>query len=251
MEFLADQPTAYLDEMQQFIYDEYELEVSINCIRRVLDRERWTRKATQDQALERSASLRQAWQGIQKTWDKDQLVFLDESGANERTGDKKYGWSPIGLICAQSKPVKRSERWSILPALSIDGYLDYIIFQGAITADLFIEFVEERVLPHCTPYPGPRSILILDNASIHKNPHLQQLCNDAGVLLKFLPPYSPDYNPIEATFKDLKAWIKKNHSLTEDFENFEDFLHFSVSQACGANVRSHFQEAGYVVEREN
>jgi transposase len=89
----------------------------------------------------------------------------------------------------------------------------------------------------------------LDNASIHKNARLQQLCSDAGVLLKFLPPYSPDYNPIEATFKDLKAWIKRNHSLAEDFENFGDFLHFAVGQACGANVRGHFKEAGYVVER--
>jgi len=109
--------------------------------------------------------------------------------------------------------------------------------------------VEERVLPFCTPYPGPRSVLILDNASIYKNARLQQLCSDAGVLLKFLPPYSPDYNPIEATFKDLKAWIKRNHSLVEDFENFGDFLYFAVGQACRANVRGHFQEAGYIVER--
>jgi transposase len=81
----------------------------------------------------------------------------------------------------------------------IDGYLDYIIYQGAITADLFIEFVEERVLPYCLPYPRLRSILILDNTSIHKSLRLQQLCDDAGVLLKFLLSYSPDYNPIEAT----------------------------------------------------
>ena len=87
---MNDQPTAYLDKMQQFIYNEYELEVSIDCIRRLLDCERWTQKATQDQALEQSAPLREAWQGIQKTWDKDQLIFLDESGANERTGDRKY-----------------------------------------------------------------------------------------------------------------------------------------------------------------
>jgi transposase len=234
--------------MQQFIYDEYdELEVSIGCIRYLLDRERWTRKATQDRALERSAPLRQAWQGIQKTWDEDQLVFLDESGANERTGDRKYGWSPIGVTCAQSRPVKRSERWSILPALSVDGYLDHIIYQGSITANLFVEFVEERVLPHCTPYPGPCSVLILDNASIHKDLRLHQLCNDAGVVLKFLPPYSLDYNPIEATFKDLKAWIKRNYLLAEDFENFGDFLDFAVRQACGGNVRGHFQEAGYIV----
>jgi transposase len=233
--------------MQQFLYDEYdELEVSIGCIRYLLDREGWTRKATQRRALERCAPLREAWQGIQKTWDADQLVFLDESGANERTGDRKYGWSPAGLICAQSKPLKRSERWSILPALSIDGYLDYIIHQGAITADIFVEFVEEMVLPHCSPYPGPRSVLILDNASIHKDPRLQHLCDEAGVILKFLPPYSPDYNPIEATFGDLKAWIKRNYLLAEDFEDFGDFLHFAVNQACGTNVKGHFREAGYL-----
>jgi transposase len=177
-------------------------------------------------------------------------VFLDESGANERTGDRKYRWSPVGLICAQSRPVKRSERWSILPALSIDGYLDYIIHQGAITADLFIEFVEERVLPHCSPYPEPRSVLILDNASIHKDHRLQQLCDKAGVLLKFLPPYSPDYNPIEATFKDLKTWIKRNYKLAKDFEDFSNFLDFAVQQACGggAGKRGHFQTAGYIVD---
>ena len=102
-------------------------------------------------------------------WDADQLVFLDESAANERTGDRKRGWSPVGLICEQFRPIKRSERWSILPALTVEGYIEYSIFQGAFTAELFIEFVEEKVLPHCNPYPGPRSVLILDNASIHKN----------------------------------------------------------------------------------
>jgi hypothetical protein len=248
MEFLSDRPTAYLDEMQQFIYDEYDgLEVSIACIRRLLDREQWSRKKTQNQALERNATLRNAWRGIQKTWSVDQLVFLDESGASERTGDRKYGWSPIGSICAQSRPIQRSERWSILPALTINGYLDYVIHHGAITADLFMEFVEERVLPYCSPYPGPRSVLILDNASIHKNPRLQQLCDDAGVLLKFLPPYSPDYNPIEATFGDLKAWIKRNYMLAADFEVFGGFLDFAVQQACKGSMEGHFRAAGYII----
>ena len=178
----------------------------------------------------------------------DQLVFLDESGANERTGDRKYGWSPIGLTCIQSRLIQRFERWSILPALTIDGYLDYIIHHGTITAELFMEFVEERVLPSCSPYPGPRSVLVLDNASIHKNIRLQQLCNDAGVLLKFLPPYSPDYNPIEATFGDLKAWIRRNYMLAADFEAFGDFLDFAVQQACKGRMEGHFREAGYILD---
>ena len=85
------------------------------------------------------------------------------------------------------------------------------------------------MLPYYTPYPRPRSILILDNALIYKLARLRDLCEEHGVLLIFLPPYSPDYNPIEATFKDLKAWIKRNHRLAETFKNFKAFLYFMVS----------------------
>ena len=178
----------------------------------------------------------------------EQLVFLDESAANERTGDRKYGWSPEGTICGVDRVLKRSERWSILPALAVDGYLSYLIFQGSITSAIFEAFVEEQVLPHCTPYPGPRSVLILDNAAIHKSTRLRELYKQHGVLLKFLPPYSPDYNPIEATFKDIKAWIRRNQRLAKDFESFKGFLHFAVSQVCGTHAAAHFREAGYIVE---
>ena len=61
------------------------------------------------------------------------------------------------------------------------------------------------MLPHCSLYPGPRLVLILNNASIYKSTQLQELCEEHGVLLRFLPLYSPDFNPIKATFKDIKA----------------------------------------------
>jgi transposase len=247
LDFLEDDPTAYLDEMQQFLYDEYELETSIATISRILKDAKWSRKSVQARAAERSEPLRRAWQGIQKQYDSDQLIFLDESASNERTGDRKYGWSPLGLICECTRPRKRSERWSILLALTQEGYLDWIIFQGSITTELFLEFVQERVLPHCSTYLGPRSVLILDNASIHKSAELRLMCEERGVLLKFLPPYSPDFNPIENTFKDLKAWIKRNYRLAADFKDFGDFLEFAVSQCKGENARQHFQEAGYII----
>jgi len=248
LDFVEDEPTAYLDEMQQFLYDEYELEVSISTISRVLKNAKWSRKAVRARAAERSEPLRRAWQGTQKQYNSDQLVFLDESASNERTGDRKYGWSPIGLICEQSRPLKRSERWSVLPALTHDGYLNWITVQGSINAELFLEFVREQVLPYCSAYPGPRSVLILDNASIHKSAELRCMCEEKGVLLKFLPPYSPDFNPIENTFKDLKAWIKRNRALAADFDDFDNFLDFAIGQCRGLNAKAHFRDAGYVVD---
>jgi transposase len=90
-------------------------------------------------------------------------------------------------------------------------------------------------------------VLILDNASIHKSDKLRKMCKERSVLLKFLLLYSLDFNLIENTFKDLKAWIKRNYKLAADFEDFSDFLEFAVSQCKGENAKQHFQEAGYVV----
>jgi transposase len=174
-------------------------------------------------------------------------VFLDESAANERTGDRKFGWSPVGLDCGVFRPIKRSMRWSVLLALGHEGYLCYMIHQGSITSKIFLEFVEGSLLPLCSAYLGPRSVLILDNARIHHSDQLQELCKERGILLEFLPPYSLDYNPIEVTFKDLKAWLKRNYTLANDFESFREFLDFAIKQMDGRNVRGHFREAGYIV----
>jgi hypothetical protein len=83
--------------------------------------------------------------------------------------DRKYGWAPIGVTPHVYQSIKRSERWSLLPVYTLDGFFTWDIIQGSYTTDLFNAFVEEKVLPFCNPYPGPRSILIVDNAKIHHN----------------------------------------------------------------------------------
>jgi len=102
-------------------------------------------------------------------WQAEQLVFIDESAANERTMDRKFGWAPIGLPAREIHPAKRSEQWSILPAYTLDGYITYDIVHGSYNAELFRIFIENKVLPLCSPFPGPRSVLIMDNASIHRS----------------------------------------------------------------------------------
>jgi hypothetical protein len=137
----------------------------------------------------------------------DQLVFLDESAANEFTKDRKFGWSMVGCPAVKERDIRRSERWSILPAYTKDGYMTWKIFQGSYTKQIFNHFVYTEVLPRINAYSGdrpPRSVLMIDNTRIHCSEELRQMCNEAGVLLIYLPLYSPDYNPIEQSFNQIK-----------------------------------------------
>jgi len=69
-----------------------------------------------------------------------------------------------------------------------------------------------------------------------------------GVILEFLPLYSPDFNPIKATFKDLKTWIRRNYTLASKFKSFDRFLEFTISQAYRVYAEAHFKKAGYIVD---
>lgn len=159
------------------------------------------------------------------------LVFLDESASNERTGYRKRGWSPVGVDCTDLVTTKWFTRWSVLPALTINGYLpDPLIFQGSITQAMFNWFVAERVLP----YLQPGMVIVLDNASIHKDLALKALIEAAGMVLVFLPPYSPELNPIEQTFNTLKAWIRRNAVMAQRFSDYGAFLGYAVEHAIGA-----------------
>ena len=97
------------------------------------------------------------------------MVFLDESAANEKSAHRKFGWAPVGSTPHVYSLLKRSERWSILPAYTAEGYIAFQIIQGSFDTELFNEFVRTQVLPQCTLFPGPKSIIIMDNAPIHHN----------------------------------------------------------------------------------
>jgi hypothetical protein len=102
-------------------------------------------------------------------WEARQLVFLDESAANERSAHRKYGWAPIGITPHVIVSAKRSERWSILPAYTMDGFLVWNIVQDSYNTGSFNEFVEHQLLLLYELYPGNRSIIIMDNAPIHRS----------------------------------------------------------------------------------
>src|SRR5207237_1618964 len=108
---------------------------------------------------------------------------------------------------------------------TIDGYLPkFLITQGSVNGEMFYDWIKYNILPYYQPYPLPRSIIIMDNASIHKNPSIRDLIKSAGYRLEYLPPYSPDFNPIERSFHDLKAYIKRHRQEAQYCEDFGVFL---------------------------
>lgn len=248
LEHLTSRPDLSLEEQKHFIWNTFDVNISIPTLSRTHKRLKWTRKRLQKRASERNEELRVAWMANLAKYTPGQLIFLDESAANEHTADRKYGWAPAGVTPIVDGSAARSERYSILPAYTVDGIMAYYIHQGSFTKPLFQWFVEQYVLPSCNPFPGQRSVLIVDNASIHRSQDLRDVCSRAQVLLLYLPPYSPDFNPIEEFFSVLKAWIKRNRALEDIHNSFEKFLQLAVnSNDGGLHSPAHFRHAGISV----
>jgi hypothetical protein len=97
-------------------------------------------------------------------------------------GERSYGYSKKGQVIHHKVSGQRSRNFSLLPALTIDGYMACNLYKGAVDAERFENFIRDNVLPFCTPYPGPRSIIVIDNASIHRGEVLISKCDLTDLL---------------------------------------------------------------------
>jgi transposase len=99
----------------------------------------------------------------------DMLLYLDESAASEKVLFRRRSWSQIGHPAYTTSELVSKTRCSVLPALSIDGYLpgSTLVVEGAVTQEIFEHWLETAILPRCEPFPGKRSIVIMDNCSTH------------------------------------------------------------------------------------
>lgn len=249
---LAEKPGLYVEEMALFLWDQFEVLPSSSSVKRALTRAGWTKKKAQQRAKEQNPQLRDFYQHKLSEFSSYHLVFVDESGCDKRVGYRRTGWSPLGVTPVQVSKFHRGQRYQILPAYTQDGVILSRIFKGSTDASFFESFIEQ-LLQHCGKWPEPKSVLVMDNASFHHSDRIKQLCSDAGVKLLYLPPYSPDFNPIEEFFAELKAYIKKAWSTYEQNpdQGFDVFLRRCVHEV-GAKQQSaegHFRHAGITVEK--
>jgi transposase len=142
-------------------------------------------------------------------------------------GDRYYGWSIKGVRAIIRRWFGNKLRVSVLTVYTIDGYIKALVFDGTCDGDIFEGFIIDQVVPLYNPYPGPRSVIILDNASVHyiNRQNIEDVCKRYSVLMRFLPLYSPDFNPIEESFTDLKAWIRRHyHRERRKYKTYHGFL---------------------------
>jgi len=251
IEHLTQEPELYQDEMADFLYDKFHIVVATSTISRALASARWSRKVTRRVAHERNADLRDFYLSNLSGFRSYHLIYIDESGCNNHDGSRRTGWSPLGTAPVQVNRFHRERRYHILPAYSQDGVITSWVYQGSTDSTVLESFIE-RLLPYCGRWPEPKSVLVMDNASFHHSPKIKQLCDDAGVKLVFLPPYSPDLNPIEEFFAQLKKFIKRHwrYYAKNSQQKFGPFLEWCVSTvgACKESARGHFRNAGVFIE---
>ena len=248
---LSLNPCMRLEDMAAFLRNKFDADVTRFSISRALREAKWSKKCTQNVARERNADLRDEYMHEISFLRADQLVFIDESGVDRSIGIKQKGWAPRGKRPRQIKRFHRGRRFQILPAYTQDGVIHFWVYEGSTDAEMFECFIE-TLLPYCGKWPEPKSVLVMDNASFHHSERMQQMCDDAGVVLLYLPPYSPDLNPIEEFFGELKTYIRQVWDEHVGFirDDFSSFLEECVEVVGGrkASARGHFRRAGISID---
>jgi transposase len=150
LKFLKQRSHAYLNEMCWFLWDEFEIFVNESTVNKTLKRLEWNKKKMMRQVAQRNQSLRNDWMQRLSEWIAEQLIFLNESAACERTDDRRYDWASTDIALTMSQNLRRFKRWSILSAFIVNDYIAWEVHQSSITAVIFNDFVQNQMLSQCT-----------------------------------------------------------------------------------------------------
>lgn len=175
---------------------------------------------------------------VAQSLDARSVVFVDEMGTNISLSPV-YGWSRKGERTYCSVPRNRGKNTTLLASMSVQGMGSSLAVEGATTAAVFETYVE-RVL---APTLRKGQVVVMDNLSAHKGERVKQLIEGLGCELVYLPPYSPDLNPIEEAFGKMKDLIRKAEARTK--EALLEAIGAAISALSARDARGYFEHCGY------
>lgn len=152
----------------------------------------------------------------------EDIVYIDEAGIDDNeTYD--YAWAPKGQRIYALKNGERSNRLNIIGSLNQNCVLAPFVFEGPCNRDIFETYLSKVLLPNLRPH----QIIILDNAAFHKGGSIAKIIEDAQCKLHYLPPYSPDLNPIE------HHWFAIKHKMRKNLQNSNHDLYDAALKTFG------------------
>ena len=149
-------------------------------------------------------AAREAWFDGQLELEPKRLIFLDECGTNTKMA-RLYGRSRRGERCRAAIPHGHWKTTTLVAGLSNDGIIAPMIMDGAMDGEMFQAYVRTLLAPCLLP----GDIVIMDNLPAHKVEGVRKAIEETGAYLVYLPPYSPDFNPIEPMWSKVKQTLKR------------------------------------------
>jgi len=194
------------------------------------------------QAVEREradvARARRRWIREQGLLDPAHLVFIDETAVSTNMV-RPNGWNPRGERLVGNVPMGDWETLTFIAGFRQTGIVAPMVIKGAMNGEAFLAYLEQCLVPRLRR----RDIVVVDNVSFHKVVGVEQAIRAAGASLRYLPPYSPELNPIELVFHPLKALLRKAAERT--IEGLERRVGSFIRAISPSQCIGYFRHAGY------
>ena len=212
-----DNPCLYLRELCKLILDANGVHVSGSTVCRALQRNEFTHKKVQQVAKQRCVEHQAMFMARALDFNSGMFVWVDETGSDARTNIHKFGYAVIGEAPVYHHFLARGKRISAIAAICTEGLIDVKLKTCSVNGDKFLDFVRGSLIPNMHPFDGTaaKSIAVLDICSIHHIDKVKRVFEDAGILLLFLLPYSPDLNRIEQMFSSVKYYLRDHDELLQ------------------------------------
>ena len=184
------------------------------------------------------AAERAVWKASQPEIDIHRLVFIDETGASTKMA-RLYGRSPYGQRCVAALPHGHWKTTTFVGALRATGMTAPMVLDGPMDGLAFEAYVTQVLVPTLKP----DDIVVMDNLAAHKRAEVAIAIEAAGARLLYLPPYSPDLNPIEMAFAKLKAALRK--AAARSIEPLVNAIAAALAAFTAQECLNYFAAAGY------
>jgi transposase len=184
------------------------------------------------------ARARRRWVREQGLLDPARLVFIDETSITTNMV-RPNGWSPRGERLVGDVPMGHWETLTFIAGFRQTGIVAPMVIKGAMNGEAFLAYVEQCLIPTLKR----RDIVVIDNVSFHKVVAVEEAIRTAGASLRYLPQYSPEFNPIELVFHPLKVLLRKAAERT--IEGLERCVGSFIRALSPSECMRYFRHAGY------